>query len=59
MYLDKHLSWDMHIKQLSFKLGRANGILSKLRHNAPLDVCLHIYYALFFPISVMDVVFGV
>ena len=48
MYLDKHLSWDMHINQLSVKLNRVNGILSKLRHNAPLDVCLQIYYALFY-----------
>ena len=38
-----YLSWDMHINQLS-----VNGILSKLRHNAPLDVCLQIYYALFY-----------
>ena len=48
MYLDKHLSWDMHINQLSVKLSRVNGIVSKLRHNAPLDVCLQIYYALFY-----------
>ena len=44
MDLDKHLSWDMHINQLR----RVNDILSKLRHNAPLDVCLQIYYALFY-----------
>ena len=48
MYLDKYLSWDMYIKQLGFKLGlklgRANGIISKLRQNARLDVCLEIYY---------------
>ena len=28
IYLDKHLSWDGHIKQLSSKLSRANDILS-------------------------------
>ena len=48
MYLDKHLSWDEHIKQLSSKLSRANSILSKLRHNAPLTTCLQVYYALFY-----------
>ena len=48
MYLDKHLSWDMHINQFSVKLNRVNGILSKLRHNAPLDVCLQIYYTLLY-----------
>ena len=47
-YLDKQPSWDEHIKQLSSKLSRANGILSKLRHNAPLTTCLQVYYALFY-----------
>ena len=36
MYIDKHLSWNFHIFQLSKKLSRANGILSKLRHSVPL-----------------------
>ena len=48
MYLDCYLSWDFHILQLTKKLSRANGILSKLRHNAPIDVCLKVYYAIFF-----------
>ena len=48
MLLDKHLSWDAHIRQLCTKLSRANGILSKLRHNAPLEVCLQVYYAIFY-----------
>ena len=30
------------------QLSRANGILSKLRYNASLDICLMVYYALFF-----------
>ena len=47
MYPDKHLSWDIHINQLSKKLSRANGILSKLRHNAPRKVCTNVYYAIF------------
>ena len=34
---DKNLSWDIHTQQLSKKLSRANGILSKLRHFAPLS----------------------
>ena len=48
MYIDKYLSWNMHISQLSKKLSRANGILSKLRYNAPLDVCLQVYYSIFY-----------
>ena len=48
IYLDKHLSWDYHISQLSKKLSRSNGILSKLRHNAPLNIRLQVYYAIFY-----------
>ena len=48
MYLDKHLSWDHHILKLSNTLSRANGILSKLRYNAPRNVCLNVYYSIFY-----------
>ena len=48
MYIDKHLSWNFHIFQLSKKLSRANGILSKLRHGVPLEVGLQVYYAIFY-----------
>ena len=48
MYIDKYFSWNIHIQQLSKKLSRANGILSKLRHNAPIGICLQVYYAIFF-----------
>ena len=48
MYIDKHLSWNFHIMQLAKKLSRANGIISKLRYYAPLEVCLQVYYAIFY-----------
>ena len=48
MYIDKYLSWNVHINLLSKKLSRANGILSKLRHNAPIETCLLVYYAIFY-----------
>ena len=39
----------MHVKRGGFKLSRANGILSKLKHNAPaVDACLQIFCALFY-----------
>ena len=47
MYLDEFLSWEYHINQLSIKLSRANGILSKLRHYVPLNSLLQVYYAIF------------
>ena len=46
MYLDKYLLWNHHVFQLSHKLSRANGILSKLRHNAPFKTVLQVYYAI-------------
>ena len=48
MYLDNHLSWDQHILKLSTTLSRANGILSKLRYNSPRNVCLNVYYSIFY-----------
>ena len=48
MYIDKYLSWDFHFHELSKTLSRANGILSKVRYNAPSETCLQVYYAIFF-----------
>ena len=48
IYIDKQLNWNKQIVQLSNKLSQVNGILSKLRHNAPVDVCLNVYYSLFY-----------
>ena len=48
MYIDNHLAWDTHSFHISKKLRRHNGILSKLRHNAPREVCLDVYYALLY-----------
>ena len=48
MYIDKHLNWNFHVNELCKKLGRANGIISKLRYNAPIEICLQVYYAIFY-----------
>ena len=48
MFIDKNLNWNHHVHNLSIQLSRANGILSKLRYSASLDICLQVYYALFF-----------
>ena len=46
--LDKFLNWDHHIKLLSNKLSRANGVLSKLRHYAPKNILLNVYHSIFY-----------
>ena len=48
MYIDKYLDWNQHIKELSIKLSRANGILAKLRYNVPLNLCVQVYHAIFY-----------
>ena len=48
MYLDKYLSWNYHLENLCQKLSRANGVISKLRHNVPIEICLQVYYAIFY-----------
>ena len=48
MYIDKHLDWNQHLQELTKKLSRANGILSKLRYNTTLDICVQVYYAIFY-----------
>ena len=48
MYIDKNLDWNHHIHELIKKLNRANGILSKLRYNTTLDICVQVYYAIFY-----------
>ena len=48
VYIDNFLSLDFHISQLSNKLSRANGILSKLRHFMTKEILLSVYYAIFY-----------
>ena len=48
MYIDKNLDWNHHIQELIKKLNRANGILSKLRYNTTLEICIQVYYAIFY-----------
>ena len=40
IFLDKNLSWDYHILQLSKKLSGANGVLYKLRNYVPKETII-------------------
>ena len=48
LHLDQNLSFDHHVNQLSKKLSRTNGILSKLRHYTSKDTLISVYYSLFY-----------
>ena len=47
VHLDEHLNWKPHISSDGSKLQRANGILSKIRHNVPLKSLINIYHGIF------------
>ena len=46
--IDEVLSLNKQIDNICQKLGRANGIMSKLRHFVPLHVCIMVYYSIFY-----------
>ena len=47
IHLDTHLNWKHHIHELSMKLSRATGMLSKIRHYVSYNTLISIYYAIF------------
>ena len=47
IYLDSNLSWSHQVDELSKKLRKATGALSKLRHFVPKPLLLSIYHAIF------------
>ena len=47
--IDHYLNWKEHVSQLSKKISRGIGILSKLRHFVPIKILLQIYYSIIYP----------
>ena len=47
IYLDEHLNGSAHVNILLPKLGRANGMLSKIRHYTSAEHMKSIYHAIF------------
>jgi hypothetical protein len=47
--IDHYLNCKEHVSQLSKKISRSIGILSKLRHFAPIKILLQIYYSIIYP----------
>ena len=48
IFLDKDLSWDYQVTQLSKKLSWANGVLFKLRKYIPKVTITSVYYSIFY-----------
>ena len=47
IYIDNHLNWKFHVNELSAKLSRANGMLSKIRHYVSHNTLTMIYHGIF------------
>ena len=47
IFIDCHLNWNAHQTEISSKLSRANGMLSKIRHFVNSDSLKMIYYGIF------------
>ena len=45
----KNLTWKYHIDYIASKISRAVGIISQLRHSAPLNSLIQVYRSLIFP----------
>ena len=48
LHIDQNLSWDVQTNQLSKKFSKANSILAKLRHFAPKETLILVYYSIFY-----------
>lgn len=47
--MDRHLNWKAHIHELTKKISKGIGILSKLRHFVPTQILCQVYYSIVFP----------
>ena len=46
--IDEVISWNKQIESTCMKLVRPNDILSKLHYFVPKDICISVYYSLFY-----------
>ena len=49
LIIDGHLNWKKHAHEVSKKISRGIGILSKLRHFVTNDILTQLYYSLVYP----------
>ena len=54
--LDTNLNWKSHVHDISKKIKRSIGILSKIRYHVNLDVLTNPYYALINPFLIYEIV---
>ena len=47
LIIDEHLTWEVHLTNLQFKLNRTIGMLSKIRHYVSLETLKVLYFSIF------------
>ena len=54
--IDSNLNWKAHVHELSKKLARSIGVLSKLRHFVPTSILIQLYYSIIFTFLIYSVI---
>src|SRR6218665_1587269 len=49
VYVDQHLTWKEHIKNIANKIAKNVGIIARSSHLLPLTIRIKLYYSLIFP----------
>jgi len=49
VFIDEHLTWDVHIDNLKLKVSKTCGIINKVKHKLPRSILLLIYNSLLLP----------
>jgi Reverse transcriptase (RNA-dependent DNA polymerase) len=49
IYIDQHINWSMHVGQISIKIARSIGIISRISPLVPNNILLTLYYSLVYP----------
>jgi len=49
VYVDEHLTWKEHIKNISTKIAKNIGILSRISYLLPRNILINLYYSLIYP----------
>ena len=49
VYVDEHMTWKKHIKNISTKIAKNIGILSRISYLLPCNILINLYYSLIYP----------
>jgi len=49
VYVDEHLTWNVHINNISIKIAKSIGVISCIACLLPSNICLNLYYSLIYP----------